>query len=168
MTEQERLEQVAEECMYQLSYLRIPVGNVRGFTVNRRAISRWGQCKQRPEGYYINISSILCDGKHDDGLRSTIFHELIHTCPGCMNHGEKWKHWAAIVTEHTGLIIQRADSCEDKGVDRDLIRSKRNYKYEFKCNGCGAIVKRERASRFTKNYEHYVCAKCKGKFTRIK
>lgn len=28
-----------------------------------------------------------------DALCSVIFHELVHTCPGCFNHGPRWKRW---------------------------------------------------------------------------
>lgn len=167
MTEQERLEMVAYECECELSYLRIPIGNIRGYTINRRATTRWGQCRKRPEGYYININASLCDGKHDEGLRATLFHELIHTCPSCMNHGELWKHWATIVTEHTGLIVKRVDSCEDKGIDPNLFKTNCTIKHRFKCTKCGAIVERQRASKFTKNYKNYRCAKCGGTFIVI-
>ena len=49
------LEKYALECMEMLDNLGITYGNIKEFTVNTRALRRWGQCCKRPNGYYINI-----------------------------------------------------------------------------------------------------------------
>ena len=79
----------AIECMNELDNIGIEYGNIIEFTVNTRAKKRWGQCRAVPGGYSINISSVLLDERNDEkGLKETIHHELLHSCKGCMNHGE--------------------------------------------------------------------------------
>ena len=63
-----------------------------------------------------------------------------------------------------GYEIKRTDSAEDKGV----IESTRQieYKYQFRCEKCGKVIGRTRASRFTRNPEwftHRCCGKKKKK-----
>ena len=164
---QDYLNQVAAECMATLDEIGIEYGDVRDFTINRRACSRWGQCQRKPDGFHININAILCDGKHDDGLRETLYHELLHTCRGCFNHGKEWKGLANVVKAHTGYMIMRANTNNDKGVTKEEILKSYPAKYVFQCEKCGAIITRRRASRFTKHPEFYRCANCKGEIRRI-
>lgn len=164
MTHTQHLNEVAIECMTQLSQLNIPYGNVRGFAVNKRALKRWGRCSKRPEGYYIQINDILCDGKHDDGLRETLMHELIHTCPGCMNHKAPWKVHVSKVNAALGMNIKRCNSAEDKGVEEvEVIERK---KYNYICEGCGYKIGYARQCKFTRHPELYICGRCGGKFHR--
>ena len=90
------LMEYANFCMEMLDEINIPYCEPESFTINTRA-RRWGQCKYiRASGkFYININITLLDERNgEDGLINTILHELLHTCPGCMNHGAEWKKWA--------------------------------------------------------------------------
>ena len=40
------------------------------------------------------------------------------------------------------------------------------YKYIFKCECCGQIIKRQKSSNFTKYYKEYACGHCGGKFVK--
>lgn len=153
------LEAVASECMEHLNALGIPYGDVREFTINRRAKSRWGQCQRRPDGYHININEVLCDGKHEDGLRGTLFHELIHTCKGCMNHQAKWKEYADIVSKATGLKVTRTNSAADKGFESNVMPG-RKVKYQIFCPNCGLIATRQKRSRIIKMINRCSCTQC--------
>ena len=156
----------ARECMEYLDVIGIKYGNIIAFETNTRAKKRWGQCRAVPGGYIININTVLLDERNDEnGLINTIIHELLHSCEGCMNHGEKWKCLAEIVHREYGLNIKRTASAEEKGVQEETCPT--NYKYQFRCQGCGKIVGRNRASRFTKNYKFYCCGKCGGSFEQI-
>ena len=105
------------QCMNELDRIGIPYGNVIDVTINTRAKKRWGQCRKVPGGFTININVVLLDEKNDvDGLRNTIFHELLHTCPDCWNHGTQWKAYAAMIRRELGYNIQRTSSAEEKGV----------------------------------------------------
>lgn len=160
------LNNALETCKKELDVLNIPYGNVVNITPNKTALSRWGQCVKYYNGdYSINISTrLLDDSVPYDGLKSTIIHELLHTCPNSFNHGKTWKGYADKVNKRYGYLVQRCDNSIDKGV----VEITKDAKYAFKCNKCGSIIVRNRASNFTKHPENYRCSNCNGKFTRIK
>lgn len=151
------LQKLAKECMSELDAIGVEYGNVIEFKINTRAKSRWGQCRRIiGNTYSINITNeLLRDDLSDRPCKETIFHELIHTCKGCMNHGYEWQRIADLVNDCYGYNIKRATSSEEKGVEMVKV-----YKYCFKCTNCGSVVKRNRASDFTRNYKRYGCGKC--------
>ena len=154
------------KAMDMLDSIGVRYGNIIDFTVNTTAKKRWGQCRKVPGGYEININAVLLDERNsEDGLMNTILHELAHSVDGCMNHGANWKAVANKIFIDLGYNIKRTDSAEDKGVIEST--RKIEYKYQFRCKGCGKIVGRCRASRFTYNYQCYRCGYCGGHFERI-
>lgn len=111
------LELITLACMEKLDKLGIPYGNILEVTINTRAKSRWGQCRHCAEGHKINISARLLDDSTDiRGLENTILHELLHTAPGCNNHGAVWKAYAEKVNAAYGYNIKRASTAYEKGV----------------------------------------------------
>lgn len=156
----------AIECMTELEEIGIEYGNVTEFTVNTRARKRWGQCKKVPGGFEINISSVLLDERNDErGLKETILHELLHTCRGCMNHGEIWKRLAQKVNMAYGYNIKRTNSADDKGVleeTRPPVKQ-REVNHRVTCTGCGHVYTRTKASKLITHTDHYRCGCCGGK-----
>ncbi len=57
--------------------------------INTRAQRRLGCCVHREGRYTIQVSQCVLDDPRL--LRTTLAHELLHTCPGCLNHGPAWK-----------------------------------------------------------------------------
>ena len=164
MNMQRHLNEVALDCLDILDSLNIPYGEVMEFTVNTTAKSRWGQTKRNGNFYYINIAEILTDGNHDDGLKNTLLHELLHTCPNCMNHGAQWKAYAAMVNDRYGIKITRCNSAEEKGVDREEWIGQKKILHRYHCKDCGQVITRSRESKFTRHYNMYLCGKCHGRF----
>lgn len=157
------LMKLANECMRDLDNLGIEYGNITEWKVNTRAKSRWGQCARISKNEYrIEITNdLLKDELSDRPARETIFHELLHSVDGCMNHGLKWKRLADLVNDCYMVNITVTSTNEEKGAV--LERKPIAYKYVFKCTCCGKIVKRQRESRFTKYYQRYGCGYC-GKY----
>ena len=146
----------------------IPVDeNKTAFIWNKRAKKRWGQCKRNPNGTYeISISIRLGkDDVPDKSLEEVLLHELCHATPKGSNHTGMWKVYVSRLNNRFGFNIKRTNSNEEMGV----VSKPRviTYKYNFVCEGCGQIVRRQKESRFTKHYQWYHCAKCKGKFKPI-
>lgn len=77
--------------------LNIPIGCVTSIKENPRLTSTWGRCRRLTQyTYEVEISSrLLADEVSHEALMNTMLHELIHTCKGCMNHGELFKRYAA-------------------------------------------------------------------------
>lgn len=153
------------QCMNELDRIGIPYGNVIDVTINTRAKKRWGQCRKVPGGFTININVVLLDEKNDvDGLRNTIFHELLHTCPDCWNHGTQWKAYAAMIRRELGYNIQRTSSAEEKGVIKEP-EIERTPKYQIVCNGCGHIWERYKMSKTIKQISFCRCGSCNGRLS---
>lgn len=153
------------QCMNELDRIGIPYGNVIDVTINTRAKKRWGQCRKVPGGFTININVVLLDEKNDvEGLKNTIFHELLHTCPDCWNHGTKWKAYAAMVRRELGYNIQRTSSAEEKGVIKEP-EVERTPKYQIVCNGCGNIWERYKMSKTIKQISRCRCDSCNGRLS---
>lgn len=113
------LNSVAYDCMEKLSAINIPYSHAVAFSVNKRAKKRWGQCRRESNGTYsININVNLLKEENDiEGLENTIIHELLHTCPNCMNHGPEWKKYAKMVYDSYGYNIQRCANAYEKGIN---------------------------------------------------
>lgn len=163
---------VAKECLKEMDAISIPYGEIKEFVVNTRAKKRWGQCKKVSGGYSINISFVLLDERNSlEGLKNTIIHEILHTCKGCLNHGQLWKKYAAKVNRHYGYNIKRCSSSDEKGLEVDTRiecqKKSEEIKHQFQCCNYGQIVSYKRESKFTKNYDKYVCGICRGEFIKI-
>ena len=158
------LDEYAIQCMEELDAIGIEYGNIIEVKINTRAKKRWGQCRAIPGGYSINISAILLDERNDEqGLKETIIHELLHSCKGCMNHGENWKRLAAKVNRAYGYNIKRCSSAEDKGVQEETRPvNMRTVNYIIKCNQCGHTYTRTRMSKIIQHPERYRCGCCGG------
>ena len=87
-----------KEIYEEVRALGIPVsGNIEPeVQINTRAKKRYGRC-MRLHGekyeYRIEVSAYL-EGKDENCVRSVLAHELLHTCPRCMNHKLLWKTYA--------------------------------------------------------------------------
>lgn len=171
------LQKYFNECIDELDTLGINYGNITDITVNYRAKSRWGQCRRVGNTFKININSdLLHDDAPEKGLKETIIHEILHTCPKCMCHTGEWKRLANLVNRYYGYNVKRCDNSYDKGMDEfyknheEIAIAQRprkmEYKYEFKCTGCGQTIRRKKESKFTKYYKNYRCGICHGEFVK--
>ena len=169
------LQKYFKECIDELDVIGIPYGNITEVAVNYRAKSRWGQCKKVGKNYKININSdLLHDDASEKGLKETIIHEILHTCPRCMCHTGEWKRLASLVNGCYGYNIKRCNNAADKGMEdfynnhTEITEARHmEYKYYFRCTGCGQIIKRKKESKFTKNYTNYRCGACHGRIEKM-
>ena len=143
-------------------------GNITAVKVNSRAKTRLGRCSlHRLTGEYtIELSNrVLRDNIPPDALMSVAVHEVLHTCPGCMNHGTTWQVQASKVMRlYPELKIQRVADLRDFGLQEEQIRIIK--KYSIRCSRCGMIHYSSRMSASIKNPERYRCGRCGGKMIR--
>lgn len=78
-----------------------PVGNIIDVKLSwgRKTL---GLCQRTYKGNYIIRISKYSDV---DTMKGTIFHEIIHTFPGCLNHGEGFKQYASIINRLYNMEI---------------------------------------------------------------
>lgn len=177
---QKRLDEMFNECIDEMDAIDIPYGKITEVTVNYRAKSRWGQCQRRYDNgiiYKININADLCHREASErGLKETIIHEILHTCPDCMCHTGEWKRLADLVNDCYGYNVKRCNSSEDKGMSEFYKQHDRQgrpekpvvWKYEIRCKSCGKIVgRKQKACKVTKYPQMYQCGFCRGKLEVI-
>lgn len=104
-------------------------------------------------------------------IRNTLIHELLHTCPGCLNHGQKWKAYARIVQNRFGYNIVRAGGDKDEASALEAARREKRAGYQTQyllvCTKCGQEFIRYRKSNLVLHPEKYRC-KCGGTIERVK
>lgn len=142
-----------------------PSFQYRGFTKVRisRARSKWGSVKYNSlfDAFELTISDVFEEIKDEkkakNRLLSTVIHELIHTIPGCMNHGSNFKYYAVLVNrEYSFLHVQRCTSMEEYGVER-----KKNPKYTVRCADCSREWKFMRRTSTIDRLQKCYCPYCK-------
>ena len=107
----------------------------------------------------------------ENQLISTLIHELIHTCPGCFNHGTYFKQNCHIINFNTKnkyhvSTRENLHSNEEFNYEKlDELKPRRRTKkgipyYEVYCPNCKRIVaRRYKNCRLVKYPEEYYC-KC--------
>lgn len=128
--------------------------------LNRRAATRFGCCKLRGGRHWIEVAQRVAEGP-EESCRETLAHEVLHTCPGCRDHGRRWKEYAERMNAAYGYHITRTSTNEELG-----LAEQRPPKYILRCTACGAQFKRLRVSPLTRHPERYRC-RCGGKLERI-
>ena len=142
-------------------------GKILNVTINSRAKKRWGLCRLQNGYFSIEISNRLLDDNVDDiATKNTIVHEILHTCPNCMNHGKEWQYNADIINNHyKGYYnISRTTSAEDKGLEPLGRVRNDSVKYTLVCTGCGRKIYYKRASKAIQAPQNYRCGYCRGRF----
>lgn len=159
---QEELNRELAELAAALRDMGIPVSPklLPGVRVNCRAKRRLGCCYYQNGVYQVEVSKTLVDSP--ERLRQTLAHELLHTCPGCRNHGDRWKAYARAVNDAFGFSIQRLAPAEE---DSTRLRND-PVKYVLQCQSCGAVLYRSRMSKVVKAPWNYRC-RCGGKLKRL-
>ena len=108
-----------------------------------------------PAGHTIELSAALCRAE-DQAVCQVLAHEVLHTCPGCANHGPRWKAWAQKMTRAWGYQIRRSDTPQDLG-----LTDQRPVRYLVVCTRCGRQIPRMKRSPLVSHPERYRC-RCGG------
>lgn len=128
--------------------------------VNSRATTRFGCCARREGRYIIELSRRLLEAEAW-ACRQTLAHEVLHTCPGCRDHGARWQGYARRMNDAYGYHIARTGTCQELGVP-DLTP----VNYLVVCQSCGRRFQRARMSRLVQHPERYRCT-CGGRLKRV-
>ena len=153
---------LANKCSQNLRNIGIPVANVSGYTINSRTSKRLGRCSRRDNQFYIEVSSKILHDKKE--VLNTIYHELIHTCPSCFNHGDKWQMYGQLA-ESKLKLEKPITRCTSVDRTEEYVSQ---FKYVLKCECCGVEILKDRMCGVVKNPELYIHRVCGGHFTRVR
>jgi len=147
------LRQMAEDCRAQLLALGLKPGPVATVTINRRAKTLFGRCrKDAAGGFHIEIMAYLNSRRPLEEIRQTMMHELLHTLPGCGNHGAGFQEAARRVNGAYGFHISTTGQLSPEA--RETIP----FNYVLKCGLCGSELKKyHRKPRLTPRHFHKPC-----------
>lgn len=165
---QEELNKRLQDGILFLQQCSIPVSGsiLPDLKLNYRAKTRLGCCIRKKDCFLIEISAICFDAQllqeHPKLIEQTILHELLHTCPGCQNHGAQWKAYAASVNQLTGYSINRTIK-----IKMQKQKESPEKPYCLICENCGQKIARQKCTKVIINPELYRC-KCGGKLKRIR
>lgn len=123
--------------------------------VNDRARTRFGCCKTVGGRHTVELSRALLEAD-ERCIRQVLAHEILHTCPGCANHGRRWQHWAALMNRAFGYDICRTHAPEALGLS-----DPRPVRYLVVCRQCGNTLARMKRSALVEHPERYRC-RCGG------
>lgn len=149
---------------YYMHAAGVNPGTVVQVTVNKRAVSRFGQCRRKGVFYTIDISELLLYDGCETELLDTIIHELCHTIPDTDGHDEKWRNamdkvnavlppgYKAVSNAAKGL-----DTLPQKAVEDFMIKHKR---VACTCPGCRQVSWESRKTADRYRDVALVCKKC--------
>lgn len=159
---------VFNECVMEMKRINMDISDrIVKVSVNGRLSRALGRCKMIRNAYgnryEIEINPcMLGDEVEIQATKNTIMHELIHTCPDCMNHGYEWKRRADRVNRMLGYNIQTMSEVEALEAAGVQLR-KTGYKYAAICNECGCTAKMwKRWNSTIENIGSYRCGQCRG------
>lgn len=129
--------------------------------INTRAKKRFGCCIGTvSRGFVIELAAALLPAGERSCMQ-TLAHEVLHTCPGCQDHGEKWKAYAARMNAAYGYGIRRTDRPEALGVELPPA-AEPVFHWRITCTRCGKSFFRQKSSPLIKAPQRYRCAACGG------
>lgn len=158
------------ECEEELRRINMDFSKyITSVSVNGRLRTTLGICHYdyRTGRYTIQINPVLlADNVDDMEAKDTIIHEMLHTCPGCMDHGYEWKRRADRVNRMLGYHVSRTASRAD--MEAAGVEVKREaFKYALECKECGNQYKYKRWCASLEAPSRYRCGKCHGELKTV-
>ncbi len=160
---QQRANAALVKVIGQAKALGIPVARriAPQVSINTRAKKRFGCCRgSAAAGFTIEAAAAVA-AADEAALCQTLAHEVLHTCPGCQNHGEKWKAHATAMNSAYGYAIRRTGDPAALGVS--LPQKTPHYRWCLVCTGCGRRIYRQKASALVQKPQRYRCSGCGGR-----
>ena len=107
---------------------------------------------------YIGINKKLIGEASE--IKRTMVHELIHTIPGCNNHGPNFKKYAGLINRHYPKYNVSTYYTPDSDETENIANIKKP-KYVVTCENCGAKTYFYRKCKTLDILSRCTCKKCK-------
>lgn len=181
---QQELKALLQEVLSQCKKENIQISDyiLPDIVINSRAKSRFGACRKIPMNKLqsIDLKHIIINKKvncffqielceammnaNEQEIKNVIAHEVLHTCPGCYNHGKLWKTYASKLNNIYGYNITSTTTYEKIGIQKP--EKKEAYRYKITCQRCGKEFYRMKKSKLVTETNRYRCG-CGGKLKCI-
>lgn len=159
-------EEIVEECCPKFSR---PDSYKIGISTGRSFWATVTKDRNYPLNVRLKVTKVFeeipDEALAEQRLTGCMIHELLHTIPGCMNHGKNWKAQAQrINSKYPYYDVQRCTSMTDYGIDKQ--KDIRPDKYRVKCATCGKEWKYKKKPNVwhvvNKGHSSYRCPHCSG------
>ena len=107
---------------------------------------------------YIGINKKLIEDNFE--IEKTMVHELIHTIPGCNNHGPNFKRYAGLINRHYPKYNVSTYYTPDSDETENIADTKKP-KYVVICETCGTKTYFYRKCKTLDIISRCTCKKCK-------
>lgn len=149
--------QILHECLN--SYCEPFIYKIEFKEKSKSYWAKIGRDSKKNSGYFLRIGGLfsLIPDENVAKIRfqSTIIHELIHTIPGCMNHGKRFKRICYLVNKkYPQYKLQTSTGVEDLGIQLE----EPIPKYKIICKCCGKEYLYQRKPKLA--IDMYKCSKC--------
>lgn len=164
--------EVYRMCRKELLEINMDISNnIVSVRVNGRLRTVLGRCITHRDfsgsWHEIEINPCLLEDDVDlQAAKETMIHELIHTCPGCQNHGYEWKRRGDRASRMLGYNVERLTGLnvlESQGVKVKM----ETYKYALVCDDCKKEYKFKRWCGKLEYPSRYKCGRCNGNLHTI-
>lgn len=165
------LDRLIKEVKFDMEVVGVPFNEECPIELNNKLSRALGRCKYKRDwngymyAYVIEINEMYFKSAEENELKSTICHELIHSCDKCVNtqchHKGLWKIYASRmeVNYPNKYLIKR--TTYSKQYNEALRKKKENsYKYEVYCPKCGATWRRKSKCKLVQHPNYYSCGRC--------
>lgn len=165
------LDRLIKEVKFDMEVVGVSFNEECPIKLNNKLSRALGRCKYRRDwngsmyAYVIEINEMYFESATDNELKSTICHELIHSCDKCINtqchHKGLWKVYARrMEVNYPNKYLIKRITCS-KQYNEALRKKKENsYKYEVYCPKCGATWRRKSKCKLVQHPNYYSCGRC--------
>lgn len=162
-----------EQCKADLNALNIEYKSIEKFSLKRLAANVYGYTDCIVTGgitrYEITISNLFMDKRvSENAVKGILFHELLHTVDGCVNHDGKWNTLAKMVeAKFPGCPILQSGN--NSGIPFEVFQEnyyKGKAKYLLRCNKCGEMFFYRKLTNGILHHKDMTC-NCGGKFEEV-
>lgn len=180
--DRKRLKEAFISCKQEIEAVGLNLGTITELKINTRATSRFGRSYFNSLGECrIEISALLLYPDIPDSmLKQFLIHEMLHTCPGCMEHGAIWNKNAELLNTTYGYTLQRVVPEEtakfvlshapgnENTADADALSAPTGLiRHKLICPNCNYTIIRQRNSSLVQHPEEFLCPNCNTPLKKV-
>ena len=161
------LNKIMNDCIAELNSIGMTYysKNITSITVNNRLSRALGRCIRSGGSFRIELAGkTAADNVDIYFIRNVVMHELVHTMPGCWNHGPLFQSYARRINAKLGYHVSTTETeANMQAAGVQPIVKKEVARFALVCGKCGkTIAYRQRKCALTEHPGNYTHTECGG------
>lgn len=137
-------------------------GSIKRIEWSGRMTKAKGKCIRQENAFVIRLSESI--RQYPELIKNVLAHELIHTIPGCFNHGAKFQYYASRLNR---FGYQVSTYFDQEGAQNKYGYSEPKSKITLECTKCHKQFGYSRECNATRHPEKMIHKHCGGALKRI-